>query len=81
MRSQRWGRRQDKAVAVRQGDIVRTDHGFFKIVSVSRDGCLGMPVVKEGARYRETSGTPVTLRSSDLVEVVYPRYSRIKWSP
>jgi hypothetical protein len=66
---------------LRQGDIVRTDLGLFRVVSVAGDGYSGIPVVKEGSGYRETSTRPAMLRTSDLVEVVYPRYSRIKWNP
>ncbi|MDP2859319.1 MAG: hypothetical protein Q8P50_15285 [Bacillota bacterium] len=68
-------------MAVKQGDIVRTDLGFFKVVFVSRDGCTGVPVVREGPGYRETSTRPMAIRASEVVEVVYPRYSRVRWNP
>jgi hypothetical protein len=67
--------------------VVRTDRGYLKVVSEvsgkagEPEAFFCVPVEKVGGEFVETSRTRLYVPARELIEVVWPEYRRLRWSP
>jgi len=75
---------------VHEGEIVRTDTGFYKIIGGTAGGAAAIaggeayqavPAQKAPSGYVVSSNDSCLINLKGIIEVVWPRYRRIRWQP